>query len=160
VSQQRFMRANVNPQDVNRTNPGAANRGVLAPAQPGHTGQPGTTIQRFQGNPQTNVAPSTQGQPGSDRFRGNPQINTPPGAPTILRGGSNPQPPTTGNPGQPQGQRVDPRFHGQMGNETVVPQTHTVVPQHQPAQPRVVAPPPQNRGVEQDRRLPGAGGTN
>jgi hypothetical protein len=133
VSQQRFTRANVNPQDVNRVNPGATSRNVFTPAQPGATTQPGTTIQRFQGTPQTNTSP---------------------GAPTILRGGNNPQPPP-GSQGQPQGQVVDPRFRNQMGTKTVVPQaqpvvpqSHTVTPQFQPAQPRVVTPPPQNRGVE------------
>ncbi|MGH6739488.1 MAG: DUF3300 domain-containing protein, partial [Bradyrhizobium sp.] len=131
VSQQRFTHANVNPQDVNRVNPGVTNRGVVTPTHPGTTVQPGTTIQRFQGTPQTNVAPGT---------------------PTILRGGNNPP---GGN--QPQGQGVDPRFRNQMGNQTVVPhgqtvvpQGHAVTPQYQQVQPRVVTPPPpQNRGVEQ-----------
>jgi hypothetical protein len=110
---------------------------VFAPTQPGVTGQPGsqTQQQRFQGT----VTPGNQG-------------------PTILRGGNNPQLPQ----GQTQGQTVDPRFRGQMGNQTVVPQgqtvvpqAHTVTPQFQQGQPRVVTPPPQNR-TEQDRR--GAGG--
>jgi hypothetical protein len=141
VSQQRFTRANIGSQDLNRTAPGVTNRGTLAPTLPGTTTQPGTTIQRFQGNQQTNVAPGTQG-------------------PTVLRGGT-PQPPLTGPQGVPQGQSVDPRFHGQIGNQTVVPQTHSVTPQPQmqQMQPRMVAPPqPQNRGVEQERRLPGASG--
>ena len=138
VSQQRFMRANVNPQDLNRGNSGVNNRDVLAPAQPGTTGhQPNTTIQRFQGTPQTNTAPATQ-------------------LPTILRGGRTPQPPA-GQQGQPQGQGFDQRFRGQVGNQTVVPQGHTVAPQYQQVQPRVVTPPPP-RNREQDRRLPGAGG--
>jgi len=123
VSQQRFTRANVNPQKLNRTTPGS------------------TTIQRFQGTPQGNVAPNTQG-------------------PTILRGGRTPPPTTTGTQGQTQGQGVDPRFHGQVGNQTGVPQGHAVTPQVQQVQPRVVTPPqPQNRGVEQDHRIPG-GNTN
>jgi hypothetical protein len=139
VSQQRFMRANVGPQDLNRTTPGATNRGVFTPAQPGSTNQPGTANQRFQGAPQTNVTPGTQG-------------------PTILRGGNAPQPPV-GSQGVPQGQ--DPRFHGQMGKQMVVPQGHPVTPQTQQAQPRVVTPPPpQGRAVEQERRVPGAGNGN
>jgi hypothetical protein len=140
VSQQRFTRANVNPQDLNRTNPGVTNRGVFAPTQPSTTTQPGTNIQRFQGTPQGNVAPNTQG-------------------PTILRGGRTPPPPTTGTQAQPQGQgAVDPRFHGQVGNQMGVPQGQgrTVTPQVQQLQPRVLPPPqPQNRGVEQDRRVQG-----
>lgn len=146
VSQQRFTRASVNPQDLNRGNTGVTNRGVYTPpGQQGTPVQPGTTIQRFQGTPQTNVAPGTQ-------------------APTILRGGKNPQPPT-GTQGQPQGQVVDPRFHNQMGNQsvvpqgqTVVPQGHTVTPQYQQVQPHVVTPPPpQNRGIEQNRNQGGGG---
>jgi hypothetical protein len=139
VSQQRFTRTNLGPQNFGSTTPGANNRGVFAPTQPGNAGQPGTVIQRFQDTPQTNVAPGTQG-------------------PTILRGGNNPHPPT-GQPGVPQGQGVDPRFRGQAGNQIVVPQGHTVTPQPQ-FQPRVVTPPPpqnQNRGTDQDRRGQGGG---
>ncbi len=139
VSQQRFMRANVNPQDPNRTTPSATNSGVLPPTQPGTIGQPSTTIQRLQGTRQT------------------PQTNVTPGMPTILRGGKTPPPPT-GPQGQSQGQGGDQRFRGQMGNQTVVPQGHTVTPKYQHVQPHVVTPPPpQNRGVEQDRRLQGGG---
>ncbi len=166
VSQQRFTRAAVNPQNLNRGNAGITNRTVLAPTQPGTTVQPGTQIQRFQGNPQTNLAPRTPTQPGTQiqRFQGMPQSNVTPGSqgPTVLRGGG--APPPTG----PQGQ-VDPRFRGQMGSQTVVPQTRTVVPQgqsvvpqphpltpqYQQAQPRVITPqqPLQNRPVQQDRRM-------
>jgi hypothetical protein len=135
VSQQRFTRANVNLQELNRGNAGATSRGVLAPTQPGTTSPPNSTIQRFQGNQQSNVAPGTQ-------------------APTILRGGKTPQPPTgPQGQGQLQGQGVDRRVQGQVGNQTVVPQGHTVTPQYQ--QPRVVTPPPQNRGVDQDRHPQG-----
>ena len=143
VSQQRFTRANVNPQELNRGNAGVTNRGGFAPTQPGTTGQqPGRTIQRFQGTPQTNTAPATE-------------------PPTILRGGRSPQPPT-GQQGLPQGQGTDQRFRGQMGNQTVVPQGHTVMPQgrtvtpqYQQGQPRTVAPQQQlqNRGFEQERRV-------
>ncbi|HXP77613.1 MAG TPA: DUF3300 domain-containing protein [Stellaceae bacterium] len=144
ASQQRFTRANVGPQDMNRTTPGVTSRGVLPPTQPGTTGQPGTTVQRFQRTQQTNVAPGAT-----------------PHAPTILRGSGASQPPPAGSQVVPQGQGVAPRLRGQMGNQTVVPQGHVVTPQVQQAQPRVVTPPPpQNRGVEQDRRLPGGGNGN
>jgi hypothetical protein len=154
VSQQRFKNANVNPQDVNRTNPTVTNRSVVTPTQPG------TQIQRFQGNPQTNVAPGTTVQPGT-QFQRNQVAPQGTQGPTVLRGGA-PQT-LTGPQGQPQGQ-VDQRFHGQMGNQTIVPQGQTVVPQggvvtpqYQQAQPRVVAPQQQqqlqHRPVEQDRRM-------
>ena len=145
VSQQRFTRANVGPQDMSRTAPGVTNRGVFAPTQPGTTGQSGTTIERYQRTPQTNVAPDTT-----------------PHAPTILRGSGAPQPPLTGSQGVPQGQGVDPRFRGQMGNQTIAPQGRTVTPQVQQVQPHVVTLPPQNqnRDVEQDRRVPGGGNGN
>ena len=116
ASQQRFMRANVGPQNLTRTTPGVTNRGFLAPTQPGTTQQ----------------------------------------GPTVLRGGTAPQP-----QGVPREQGVDPRFRAQMGNQTVVPQSRPVTPQAQPvqpAQPRVVTPPaPQNRGVEQNRQVPNGG---
>lgn len=142
ASQQRFTRANVNPQDPNRANPGTTNRNVFVPTQPGATPQQGTAIQRFQGAPQTTVTPGTQG-------------------PTILRGGKTPQP--LGTQGQPQGQVVDPRFHNQVGNQTnqqVVPQGRMVSPQYQQVQPHVVTPTPPSRGVEQDRRIQGGGNPN
>src|SRR5262249_17918973 len=138
---------------------GVTNRSVVSPTQPGTTVQPGTQIQRFQGNPQTNVAPGTTVQPGTQfqRYQGTPQGTQ---GSTVLRGGATPQPPT-GPQRQSPGQ-VDPRFRGQMGNQTVVPQSQTVVPQghvvtpqYQQTQPRVVAPQQQqlqHRPVEQDRR--------
>jgi hypothetical protein len=135
ASQQRFTRTNLSPQNSGAPSSTPVNRNVFAPAQPGTTGSPNQQ-QRFQGS----VTPGTQG-------------------PTILRGGSNPQPAPTGPQGQNQGQGADQRFRGQVGNQTVVPQGHTVTPQFQPVKPRVVTPPPpQNRSVEQDRR--GQGGNS
>ncbi|HLJ20959.1 MAG TPA: hypothetical protein VKU84_12205, partial [Stellaceae bacterium] len=119
---QRFTRANVNPQEMNRGNATVTNRGVYTPGQP-----------------QTNAAPATHG-------------------PMILRGGRTPQP-QTGTSVQPQGQGVDPRFHGQLGNQTVVPQGRVVTPQNQQVQPRVVTPPPpQNRVIEPNRNQGGGNG--
>jgi len=134
VSQQRFARANA-PKDLNRTVTGPSNR-VLAPTQPNATTQSDTANQHFQRMPQNNVAPG-QTQPGV----------------TVLRGGNGPQ-----SQGGPQGQGVDPRFRGQPGTQTITPQSRTVTPQAQQLQPRLVTPPPQNRGVEQDRRMPIGGG--
>jgi hypothetical protein len=136
VSQQRFTRANLGPQDLNRTAPGTTNRSTSVPGQPG-TGQQGKAIQRFEGMPQTNVAPGEQG-------------------PTVLRGGNGAQTP---QPWRPQGQVVDPRVQRRVGSQTAVPEGHTVTPQYQRVQPHVVTPPPpQNRGIEQDRR--GQGGSS
>ena len=130
----RFARTNVSPQNLGSPSPAPVNRNVFAPTQPGTTG-PQNQQQRFQGK----VTPGNQG-------------------PTILRGGSNPQP-QTGPQGQTQGQGADQRFRGQVGNLTVVPQGHTVTPQFQPVKPHVVTPPPsRNRGVEQDRRGQGGNG--
>jgi len=117
VSQQRFTRTTLGPQDLNRTAPGAANRGFVTPTQPNTAIRPGAANPRFQAMPPSNVAPTQQG-------------------PTVLRGGNAPQP-----QGVPQGQGVDPRFRAQMGNQPVVPQSRPVTPQVQPVQPRVVTPP-------------------
>ena len=132
VSQQRFTHVNLGPQQLNRTAPGVTtNRGFVTPVQPGTTPRPATPNQRFQAMPPGNVAPAP---------------------PTVLRGGTTPQPQAI-----PQG--VDPRFRAQMPNQTVAPQPRPVTPQVQQVQPRVVPPPaPQNRGVEQDRRLLPNGG--
>jgi hypothetical protein len=135
VSQQRFSRANLAPQDLNRTPPGVTNRGAFAPTQSGTATQPGTPTQRFQAMPRSTVPPAPAQQ-----------------GPTVLRGGNTPPQSVPREPS------VDPRFRAQMGNQTVAPQPRPVTPQVQPVQPRVVTPPaPQNRGVEQDRRLPNGG---
>jgi Protein of unknown function (DUF3300) len=137
VSQQRFTHVNLGPQQLNRTAPGVTtNRGFVTPVQPGTAPRPATPNQRFQAVPPSNVAPAPTQQ-----------------GPTVLRGGNAPQP-----QGVPREQGVDPRFRAQMGNQTVVPQARPVTPQVQQVQPRVVPPlAPQNRGVEQDRRLPNGG---
>lgn len=119
-------------QRFTRANVSPANRGFIAPTQQGTTVRPVVPNQRFQSN--VTPGPAQQG-------------------PTVLRGGSTPQQQSI-----PQGQGVDPRLRGQVGNQTITPQSRTVTPPGQQVQPRVVnPPPPQNRGVEQDRRVPNGG---
>jgi Protein of unknown function (DUF3300) len=138
VSQQRYTRANINPQDLNRANPGSTyQRGIISNGQGGNTNQP-QTERRLQGTPpQGNIAPGNTQQ-----------------GPTVLRGGNTPHPPPPGPQGVPQG--ADPRLHGQVGNQTIVPQGHPVTPQVQPHP--VTPPPPPNRGGPvQERQVPGGG---